>query len=178
MIWGMNAGLDSMFNEYAARKMEDHFSQIRRCAALLSEEQLWFRANAHSNSVGNLLLHLNGNISQWILGGIGGRAISRDRQAEFDARGPMAREKVLEPLTRTISEACSVIRSQSAEELAREREIQKYRVSGLAAILHVVEHMAFHAGQIVTTTKWLLDVDLSLYDERGHRRDGRADNVP
>lgn len=170
--------LASNFSEYAARKMEDHFAQIRRCAGLLSEEQLWFRPNSHSNSVGNLLLHLNGNISQWVLAGIGGRTIHRDRQTEFDARGPISRSKMLDPLTATISEACGLIRSQSAADLARERKIQEYRVTGQAAIMHVVEHLAFHTGQIVTTTKWLLDIDLSIYDEKGHRRDGRKDEVP
>src|SRR5262245_32113644 len=96
----------AVFTGYAARKLEDHFAQIRRCAALLSDEQLWYRPNEHSNSVGNLLLHLNGNIRQWILGGVGGQTIQRNRQAEFDARGPMPRQHVLDPLVKTVDAAC------------------------------------------------------------------------
>ncbi|MCZ6698617.1 MAG: hypothetical protein O7D94_06780, partial [Planctomycetota bacterium] len=56
--------------------------------------------------------------------------------------------------------------------------IQEYKISGIGAVLHVVEHFAFHTGQIITTTKWLLDCDLILYDERGHRSDGRDAGVP
>src|ERR1043166_7022529 len=122
------------FTEYAARKIEDHFYQIRRCAGLLSEEQLWFRPNPHSNSVGNLLLHLNGNISQWVLAGIGGRTIHRDRQAEFDAKGPMPLAKSLAPLTATIAEACWTLRARWGADVAGERKIQDYRVTGLAGI--------------------------------------------
>jgi uncharacterized damage-inducible protein DinB len=166
------------FTDYAARKLEDHFAQIARCVSLLSGEQLWHRPNGHSNSVGNLLLHLRGNVGQWVLGGVGGQAMARDRQAEFDARGPMAKESVLGPLAETIRAACEVIRGTTEAELLEERTIQNYRVTVLAAIMHVVEHFAFHTGQIVTITKWLLDVDLSLYDERGQRRDGRKDDVP
>jgi uncharacterized damage-inducible protein DinB len=172
---GVEAGL---FTEYAARKLEDHWAQIRRCVGLMSEEQLWHRANSHSNSVANLLLHLRGNVGQWILGGIGGKEIERERQAEFDARGGVTREELIDGLDGVLAAACGVIRGMDADRLAWEFMIQSYRVSGIAAVMHVVEHFAFHTGQIVTTTKWLLDVDLSLYDERGQRRDGRRDEVP
>jgi len=174
----VGADFGQTFRDYAARKLEDHFAQVARCANLLSDEQLWYRANSHSNSVGNLLLHLRGNVSQWILDGVGGQPVERDRQAEFDARGLIPKEAVLEPLGRTVEAACGVIRGVSDASLVEERTIQNYRVTGLAAIMHVVEHFAFHTGQIVTTTKWLLDADLSLYDERGQRRDGRRSEVP
>ncbi|MBI5764221.1 MAG: DUF1572 family protein [Planctomycetes bacterium] len=170
--------LAASFTEYAARKMEDHHAQIARCAGLLSDEYLWFRPNERSNSVANLLLHLRGNISQWVLTGLAGQMFHRERQAEFDARGPMPRERVVGPLAEAVEAVCGVIRGLDAAELARVRTIQAYRVTGIAAVMHVVEHFAFHTGQIVTTTKWLLNVDLSLYDENGHRRDGRTDDVP
>ena len=172
---GVESGL---FTEYASRKLEDHWEQIRRCVALLGDEQLWHRVNSHSNSVANLLLHLRGNVGQWILGGIGGQMIARERQAEFDARGGVTREEMVEALGDAVAQACGVIRGMDAERLNWEYTIQKYHVSGVAAVMHVVEHFAFHTGQIVSTTKWLLDVDLSLYDERGQRRDGRSDEVP
>lgn len=162
----------------AAEKLADYFAQVRRCAELLSPEQLWYRANEASNSVGNLLLHLHGNITQWILGGIGGRRFERDRAGEFSRRVPVEREALLTPLSETVDEACRIVREMDAGTLGREYTIQEYRVSGLAAVLHVVEHFAFHTGQIVTTTKWLLGVDLSLYDEQGHRRDERRSGAP
>lgn len=167
-----------LVTEYAATKLEDHFEQVSRCARMLSVEQLWHQINAHSNSVANLLLHLNGNVRQWVLGGLAGREIQRDRQAEFDARGGAEVEALLAELHETVREACGVIRGMEEAHLAWEFSIQSYRVSGAAAVMHVVEHFAFHTGQIVTMTKAMLDVDVSLYDEKGHRRDGRSDEVP
>ena len=162
----------------ATDKLADHFAQVRRCAELLTDEQLWYRPNQSSNPIGNLLLHLRGNVTQWIIGGIGGQPFERDRAAEFAARGPLERAALIEPLSATIAEASRILRGLSADALLREYPIQEYRVAGLAAVLHVVEHFAFHTGQIVTITKWLLDVDLSLYDAQGHRRDLRRGGAP
>ncbi len=139
---------------------------------------MWYRPNESSNSVGNLLLHLRGNIRQWIVGGIGGRRVERDRQAEFDRREPIGTEKLVGDLRAAVGETIAVLETSGPEALSTEFVIQGYKISGVAAILHVVEHFAFHTGQIITTTKWLLDCDLSLYDERGHRRDGRDAGVP
>lgn len=166
------------FIRYSVRKLDDHLAQIARCARMLSLEQLWYRPNGNSNSVGNLLLHLRGNVTQWLIGGIGGRPIERDRQGEFDHREPIPAEGLLEKLRETLNASTEVLNNLGAASLDKTYAIQAYRVTGLEAIYHVVEHFAFHTGQIVTTTKWLLDCDLSLYDERGHRRDGRTDEVP
>jgi hypothetical protein len=179
-----------LVTEYAATKLEDHLAQIRRCVGLLNREQLWRRVNAHSNSVANLLLHLNGNVRQWVIGGLAGREIVRDRQTEFDARdgaasgtagenaGDGTGAAMVAALHGTLREACGVIRGMEEAHLAWDYVIQGYHVSGAAAVMHVLEHFAFHTGQIVTMTKAMLDVDLSLYDEHGHRRDGRSDETP
>lgn len=175
----MNDGtLADHFLKYSAMKLREHFGQISRCAAMLSEEQVWYRPNDSSNSVGNLLLHLRGNTRQWIVGGIGGTPIDRDRQAEFDRREPVGSDKLVNDLRAALDEAIAVLEASGPETLLAVFAIQDYKISGIGAILHVVEHFAFHTGQIITTTKWLLDVDLSLYDEHGHRRDGRDLGVP
>lgn len=171
-----NPDPNSIAAAYAAAKLRDHLEQVLRCVGLLSDEQLWFRPNQNSNSIANLLLHLRGNVGQWILGGLGRRPIERDRPAEFACRGNIAREDLLEPLRLDIEAACRLLADARPPDLEAEIIIQGYSVTGIQAVIHVVEHFAFHTGQIVTTTKWLLDVDLSLYDEHGHRRDaGRAD---
>ena len=166
------------FLKYSAMKLNEHFGQISRCAAMLSADQVWYRPNESSNSVGNLLLHLRGNIRQWIVGGIGGAPIERDRQAEFDRREPIGTEKLVDDLRAAVDESIAVLERSGPETLLAIFAIQEYKISGIGAVLHVVEHFAFHTGQIITTTKWLLDCDLSLYDERGHRRDGRDAGVP
>lgn len=166
------------FIRYSIRKLDDHFAQITRCARMLSIEQLWYRPNGNSNSIGNLLLHLRGNVTQWLIGGIGGRPIERNRQGEFDHREPVPADRPLADLRDTLNACTNVLNVMGPGCLDKLHAIQDYRVTGLEAIYHVVEHFAFHTGQIVTTTKWLLDCDLSLYDEKGHRRDGRKDEVP
>lgn len=152
-----------------ARKLRQDLEQIARCARLLDSGQLWSRANAHCNSVGNLVLHLNGNVRQWIVAGLGGAAFERDRPAEFAERGPLPCEDVLARLADTVEQACTVITSLRPAALADEHQIQGYRVTALAAVFHVAEHFSFHTGQVVHMTKAIRDVDLSLYDAQGKR---------
>ncbi len=157
------------FATYSNEKLEQNRAQIVRCAGLLSDAQLWSRVNANCNSVGNLLLHLTGNIRQWICSSIGGEAFERDRPREFAERGPLPRERVLSDFERVMTSASAVIAAQTTQTLAIRHKIQAYDVSRLTAILHVVEHCSYHCGQIVHMTKAILDLDLSQYDARGHR---------
>lgn len=161
------------FTRAAVAKLRGDLAQLARCAGLLSDEQAWSRPNSHCNSVANLLLHLNGNVSQWIGGGIGGDAVSRDRPAEFAARGVRPVKPLVEALRQTVDRACEIIAGLDEPVLAQRRTIQQYEVSALEAVFHVVEHFSFHTGQIIQITKTLLDVDLSLYDPQGRplRRD-------
>lgn len=157
--------------EHSCERLSHYQSQIERCAALLDDEQLWYRPNGHVNSVANLMLHLAGNVRQWILGGVAGEAIARDRPAEFAARDGRPAEEIVPTLREAVENAISVFRSLEAAELTQLRSIQGYDVTVQRAVLHVVEHFAFHAGQIVHATKWIKDVDLSLYDTQGQRID-------
>ena len=155
------------FCEAAARKLDKDRYQIERCCGLLDDRQLWTRANAHCNSVGNLVLHLTGNVGQWILAGLAAEPFRRDRPAEFAERGPLQRSALLGPFNDVVTRATRVIRRLEPAALRREYVIQAYRVSGLLAVFHVAEHFSFHTGQIVQITKALRDVDLSLYDADG-----------
>ena len=159
---------------YARTKLASHLAQVVRCARLLTPDEIWQRANAHANSVGNLILHLTGNVGQWIVGGLGGDVVPRDRPAEFAARGPSPAAELLGGLERTVGRALEVLAGLDAPALQARHTIQGYEVSGLVAVFHVVEHFAFHTGQIVHMTKVLKDVDLSLYDAHGHRRSGQS----
>jgi hypothetical protein len=97
------------FTRYAAEKLGQHLAQVVRCIGLLSEEQVWYRASTHCNSVGNLILHLTGNVRQWMLGGLAGEAIARNRPAEFAERGPLPRAEIMGRLEDTVRRACTVI---------------------------------------------------------------------
>jgi uncharacterized damage-inducible protein DinB len=156
---------------YAGDKLQQQLGQIRRCAARLSDDEIWHRSNPHTNAIGNLILHLTGNVQQWIVAGLGGIPADRDRPAEFAARGPVPASEIVERLGSVVADAIAIIEELDADALLRRRVIQGYTVSGLTAVFHVVEHFSGHTGQIVHITKLLKDVDLSLYDAQGRRAD-------
>lgn len=159
------------FRNYACEKNEQNLAQVVRCTALLSIEELWRRENPHCNAVGNLVLHLAGNLRQWIVSGLGGRPFERDRPAEFFRRDPLPHAEIVPKLEETVREANEIIAGLTDETLNREFQIQGYTVLGIVAVFHVVEHLSFHTGQIVHITKIIRNVDLSLYDSEGRRLD-------
>lgn len=169
---------DSEFCRYAVVKLNDSFAQIQKCLNLLTTEQIWHRPNEVSNSIGNLVIHLSGNVRQWISKGIDNRPFERDRVAEFSQRDPLPTEQIANTLEERLQEACEIISGMSEENLLQKRKIQGYEVSGLSAVFHVVEHFSLHTGQIVYATKILIEKDLSVYDSAGHRTDGRLEDVP
>lgn len=127
--------------------------RISRCLKLLSEEEIWWRPNPASNSVGNLVLHLQGNVRQWIISGLGGREDRRDRDREFAETGPMPRRALLAGLRKTVKEADQVLSTIKEPDLVRKFSIQGFNVNGLQVVCHVAEHFALHAGQIIYVTK-------------------------
>jgi hypothetical protein len=149
--------------ENARHSLEKHhFPRIERCLKMLSEKDIWWRPNANSNSVGNLVLHLNGNVRQWIVAGLGGRPFDRKRDKEFSERGPISRRRLVALLKPTVREACGIIGNLTAEDLKRRHAIQGFQVAGLRALLPVTEHFAFHAGQIIYVTKLKKRKDLAF----------------
>ena len=134
--------------------------RITRCLKLLSEEEIWWRPNRASNSVGNLVLHLQGNVRQWVLCGLGGQADQRDRDREFSETGLIPRRSLLAGLRKTVKEADQVLARVKEPDLVRKFSIQGFDVTGLQALCHVAEHFAFHAGQIIFVTKLKCGKDL------------------
>src|SRR6266702_4740563 len=147
---------------------EDFLPKIERCLNLLTDEQIWWRPNSESNSIGNLLLHLSGNARQWIVCGVGGAADARDRDAEFAQREMIPREELRSLLKQTLREVDATLARFDPSKLLETRTIQGLDVSVLEAILHVVEHFSMHAGQIILLTKLLTAADLHFYDFEGN----------
>ena len=139
-----------------------YLPRIERCLDKISDPELWWRPTAESNSVGNLLLHLSGNVRQWIISGVGGAVDERRRQREFDEQGPLAREEVWSRLTTTVEEADRVLAAVDPAMLLERRRIQGFDVTILEAIYHVIEHFSMHTGQIILLTK-IRAGDLGLY---------------
>ena len=143
---------------------EDYLPKIERCIALLRDDQIWWRANPTSNSIGNLLLHLTGNVRQWIVVGLGEAADTRDRDAEFAQRDALPRDELMDRLRKTLGEADQTLVAFDRERLLERFSIQNLEVPALEAIFHVVEHFSMHVGQIVYITKQLTAHDLHFYD--------------
>ena len=143
--------------------VEDHWPRLRACVASLTEEQLWWRPNDSSNSIGNLLLHLDGNLRQWIVATFHRVEANRNRSHEFAERGPIPAAGLLARLASTIEEAAAVLARLTPEDLAGAFQIQGYTVSGLHAIYHSVEHFAMHYGQIAYIAKLLQNRDLGFF---------------
>ncbi len=138
-------------------------ARIGDCVSRLTEEQVWARGSKNENAVGNLMLHLAGNVRQWIISGVGGAPDTRRRETEFAAEGGVTAEEMLGRLRETVGEACAVIASLDEPRLAEQRRIQGYDVSVLEAVFHVVEHFAMHTGQILFATKMVTGEDLGYY---------------
>ena len=141
--------------------------RIERCLEKLSDDEIWWRPNEGSNSIGNLLLHLSGNVRQWIVGGVGGRPDTRVRQEEFDERRKWPRAELLKRLKETLAEADAALAAFEPSQLLESRHIQGNDVTALEAIYHVVEHFSMHTGQIILLTKALKSGDLRFYDFSG-----------
>jgi len=133
----------------------EYLPKIERCLEKLTDEQIWWRSNPETNSIGNLLLHISGNARQWIVCGLGGETDKRVRSAEFNERRIITRDELLFQLRATVVEVDKVLRGFEPARLLDEYRIQGTEVTALAAIFHVTEHFSMHAGQVLYITKLL-----------------------
>ena len=155
--------MTEIFLSFSADKLSQLSDRIEDCLSRLTYDQVWKRAGDHDNSIGNLVLHLCGNVSQWILAGLGGLPYDRHRDAEFAANGGVQPGELSRRLHRTVFDATVVVRNLDENRMLELVEIQKYNVTVLEAVYHVVEHFAGHAGQIIFATKLLTGEDLGYY---------------
>jgi uncharacterized damage-inducible protein DinB len=152
------------FIDRAVEYLLGHYQpKIERCLEKLSDEQIWWRPNEESNSIGNLVLHLCGNARQWIVAGVGSEADTRVRDDEFNQRDVINRPELVTLLRSTLADVEKVLRSVDPTALLSRREIQGHDVDVLEAIFHVTEHFSMHTGQIILLTKLLTASDLRFY---------------
>lgn len=163
----------TLFLSFSRRKLlEEYWPRMRSCVESLTDEQVWWRPNDSSNSIGNLLLHLNGNVRQWLIVSFQRSKDTRDRPSEFNERNQIPAAALLDRLDATMREVSELLSGLHESDLLTDFAIQGYKVTGLDAIYHVVEHFGFHHGQIVYITKMIRNADLGFYPEL--RATGRA----
>ncbi len=155
--------IESVFLTYSADKLEQLCARIEVCLDKLTPEQIWARHVENENAVGNLVLHLAGNVRQWILTGVGGEPDVRNRDAEFAARGGTESAELKRRLRSAVDAAVARIRALPLARLSERTSVQSYDITVLEAVMHVVEHFAGHTGQIIFATKLLTGEDLAFY---------------
>jgi uncharacterized damage-inducible protein DinB len=159
------------FCRMSADCLGDYLRRITAVVEPLSEDQVWWKANSATNSVGNLLLHLQGNLSQWVLAALGGRPYERHRGQEFAASRSAGKADLLAGLRRVVGECLAIVRELPERELATVRTVQGSERDGLYIVLHVVEHMSYHTGQIVHLAKEQLGPEAGIEFFPQHRHE-------
>jgi hypothetical protein len=156
--------LAKFFLEFSRTKLiGEYWPRLRGCVESLPPKRVWWRPNEASNSIGNLILHLNGNVRQWLVASFNGSEDARDRPTEFSERQLIPASALLEKLGATMAEASGVLARLTETDLLATMNIQGHTVSGLAAVYQVVEHFGMHYGQILFITKLVQGENLGFY---------------
>lgn len=149
--------------EVRRRLLEESRPRLESCLARLSEAEVWYRPNPQSNSVGNLVLHLCGNLRQWVVAGLGGAVDVRQRSAEFAELGPLSKAELLTRWQEVLDAVQQTLDQLSPERLVQTYHIQGFQENGISVLVHVVEHCSYHVGQISYFTKAQRGEDLGYY---------------
>ncbi|HXG71172.1 MAG TPA: DUF1572 family protein [Gemmatimonadaceae bacterium] len=147
--------------------VQEYPIKLRQCIDALPDDAIWSRANESSNSIGNLLVHLAGNVTEWILGGVGQQSVERYRAGEFQQRNGASGKVLLDNLLVVLRKADQVLAGLDEQDLVRPLVIQARETTVLAAVYHVVEHFAMHTGQIVLLTKLYAPGSIRFYEDAG-----------
>lgn len=149
----------------ALYRMDESTRMIKKSLEAISEEEVWQKPNTALNSIGNLLLHLSGNMRQYIISSLGENEDTRKRDSEFSATGGLTKVAVFKKLEDTVDTAKRVIFDATPEQLVKIRSVQGFSFSGVGVIMHAVEHYSYHTGQIAFWVKLLKEKDLGFYSE-------------
>lgn len=166
------------FISTAVARLREQESSIHDCIRLLSEDQIWARGNENSNSVANLVLHLMGNLGQWVVAGIGGLPDHRDRDSEFQTLGGISREELSARLKARMDQVVDVIEKVPADRLLEIVTPQGHSLPVMEVITHITEHFHQHGGQIILLTKLYLNVDLASYKDLASNDVNHAETIP
>ena len=152
-----------LFLEFSRERLHLLASRVADCLGRLSDEQVWHRESEVENSVANLVLHLSGNVRQWIISGVGRQPDMRQRDEEFSRRQGASAAELSKLLESTVSEAVELIQSVPQARLTEKIAVQGRNPSVLEAVYTVVEHFGEHTGQIMYMTKQMTREDLGYH---------------
>lgn len=159
----MPDAMSKEFMEQSIYRIQESTKRVLTCLKQVDEEKIWASNNGNSNSIGNLILHLCGNIRQYIVSALGDMEDTRMRDLEFSTRSGFTKDELSNRLNNTVSQAVQVIKTCDEVKLLKVFSVQGFRLSGIGIIIHVTEHYSYHTGQIAFRTKQLIDKDLKFY---------------
>lgn len=145
------------------RLITESLPRIFKCLEELSIKEIWHKQNANTNSVGNLVLHLCGNVRQYVLSGIDGQTDIRKRDLEFSEEGPIDKDVLKEKLQKLMNEVDEALDRITPEDMTREVGVQGFSENVTSILIHVTEHFSYHVGQITYYTKYIRDIDTGYY---------------
>ncbi|TPN88797.1 DinB family protein [Aquimarina algicola] len=161
----MNDEIAQEFVDQIIYRLDESTRMISLSFDQLSEENIWERPNENANSIGNLILHLCGNITQYGISSLGKKEDNRDRDKEFSVKTGIGKEALLDKIKDVVNETKKILQNISTEELLRKREVQGFTFSGIGIAIHITEHYSYHTGQIAFWTKQLKNKrSLGFYD--------------
>ena len=155
---------DQLVQQAQLRIVDENINRIFKCLDMLSDEQIWLRIHQHTNPIGNLILHLEGNARQWILATFCHQTDTRQRQLEFDSTEKIPKIQLREKLNQLAQDLNLCFQKISEQELLDEYEVQCYHETGISILVHVIEHFSYHTGQIAYLTKWLAEKETGFYE--------------
>ena len=159
----MNDELGKAYLDWCRFRLMNHYwPRVQHCIGVLSQNDIWWREHEANNSVGNLLLHLTGNLNQFILAGVGGAPDTRDKPQEFAERQRMPKEALMSALERALLETDRTLAAFEPSRFLDRTSVQDRERPYLEVISVVVEHFALHVGQIIYITKMKTGKDLKL----------------
>lgn len=150
--------------EFDRRIYLENIPRIAKCLDRLSEEEIWFAHNQHVNSIGNLILHLCGNVTQWMGSGLGVEKDLRKRDAEFIKQRHIEAERLMEGLYDLRKVTDPALARLMELEIDSPLRVQGFSETPLSILVHVIEHFSYHTGQIAQMTKLLKATDLEFYE--------------
>jgi uncharacterized damage-inducible protein DinB len=149
--------------EIVTRIIECGIHRILSCIDKIDGDQLYYRPNENSNSINNQILHLDGNVRQWLISTMSDTLDTRQRSTEFDPNNKRSKTELTSILNQLEADIRNILENIERIDLTKSQSVQCYVESNLSIIVHVIEHFSYHVGQITYITKMILDIDTGYY---------------
>lgn len=152
-----------LINQVRIRLFEESVPRIKKCLNELTEDEVWQQPNDNLSSIGNLVLHLCGNVTQWIGTGLGNQPDNRQRDKEFMPQSSIPKAQLVAKLDALEMNTLTVLNELTEAQLLATHTVQGFTETGVSILVHVIEHFSYHTGQITWHTKLLKNKDLGYY---------------